>query len=265
MGTLDLLLLSIPWLGIGLFMVLFFREPRPFRLAKLQDDPVFAQEYDLHKRIHAVFADEELVGTFRTMAEEIAADTKSKPVIRRLNLRSALSIAASVLVLVFAGAYYFLNTPLTADKIYTSYLDQPNLSFAGGVERDDQTNEDIADLNQVMQQVNTLYLGKRFPEAISLLNQITIDSLPGFENDIYFRLGILHLFYEEPNQAISYFDLVSDRQEAVSWYKSLAWVKLNRLGEARDLIIPLTEFDHPKRKEAIRMLKQINKLDSATK
>jgi tetratricopeptide (TPR) repeat protein len=232
---------------------------------RLQDDPVFAQEFDLHKNIHTVFADNERVRAFRTMTEEIAAGTNSKPLIRRLNFRSALSIAASVLVLIFAGTYYFLNTPLSADKIYASYLDQPNLAFISGVERDDQTNEDLAELDRVLQQVNTFYLEKRFPEAIILLDQVTIDSIPGFDNEIHFRLGILHLFNEDPTTAIPFLDLTTDRQEAIRWYKSLALIKLNRLDEARDLLIPLTEFDNPKKKEAEKILKKISKLDSGHK
>ena len=65
------------------------------------------------------------------LREEAAVKPATKVI--RFNLRRALSMAASVTILIIAGVFYFSNRSISPENLYARYMEQPNLTFDGGV------------------------------------------------------------------------------------------------------------------------------------
>jgi hypothetical protein len=224
---------------------------------RLKKDPDFAIEFQLHKQLHAEFGASKL-NDFRMLLREEAngAGKAHGGIVRKLNIRQVLSIAASGAILVLAGVYYLTNRSFSPQSLYAQYVDQPALSFDSGRQRgEEQTNLDL--LRTTLDKAEDLYENDNYAAAIELLETMEKPVYRGFENDIYLRLAIYNLLNDDAQNAIRYFDQISELSESVRWYKSLAFLKLGDTAAVSELLSPLASYDNPKQKEAQRILKKI--------
>lgn len=224
---------------------------------RLKRDPDFAVEFQLHKQLHTEFGASKL-NDFRTLlGEEASSARKARGgIVRKMNIRQVLSIAASGAILLVVGMFYLTNRPLSSDGLYAQYVDQPTLSFDPGLQRgEEQVNLD--GLRSTMDEVENHYQNEHYQAAIDLLESLEKPRYQGFENEIYFRLAICYLLNGEAQNAVGYFNRISELSESVRWYKSMALLKLGETDAVSELLRPLASYDNPKQKEAQRILKKI--------
>ena len=85
---------------------------------RLQTEPDLAEEVELHRKIHGEIGDAQkrmLKSKLDTLREEFTQkeenETKVVPINRGINLKMFISVAAGILVLVFAIWFFFFKTP----------------------------------------------------------------------------------------------------------------------------------------------------------
>ncbi|NND32481.1 MAG: hypothetical protein HKN76_07815 [Saprospiraceae bacterium] len=222
---------------------------------RLKSDPDFAVEFQLHKQLHTELGPSDL-NDFRNLLKEESGAKKST-VVRRINMRQVLSIAASGAILVAVGLFYLTSRSTSPQVLFNQYVDQPSLSFNPGTERGtDQQNLDV--FIAAMEQAEALYQSGDYSGAIGVLESVDTEAYAEHQDAIEFRLGMNYLLAGDSENAISYFDEMSELTESVRWYKSLALLQLGDIEQVIELLSPLASYENPKQQAARQIIKKMN-------
>jgi tetratricopeptide (TPR) repeat protein len=144
------------------------------------------------------------------------------------------------------GVLLFLNlsTPI-GEKLYKVYY-KP---FPVEKLKPLMTNPTIKDGREA-------YLAKNYEEAITRFEYLEVQ---GESDQVKFFLGLSYLGNDRPEKAIPVFSMISSSSSLygnTSWYTALAYLKLNKLNEARSHLQKATSTPGLFRREAAEILKQ---------
>ena len=168
---------------------------------------------------------------------------------RTMNLRAyALAAAAALALLVAVFLSYQQFSPQSPAELYAANVEPFPLSF--------QRGNSAASLQQLSQ----VYYQEKYPEAISLAQQLLADTAVQNKNKLSMCLGMSLLFDNQPAKAIDAFqqvETVSSFIENAQWYTALAHLKMENTDAATPLLTQIANSTHYKRKEAKAILEEL--------
>lgn len=139
------------------------------------------------------------------------------------------TIAASILILIGISLWTIFNSNTSAEKIFANnFRPDPGLPTTMGKTRDYEFYSGMVSYKQ-----------KKYTEAISLWKPLHIAN-PKNDTFTYF-LGVAHLADGNTRQAAEYLQLSKDREESAfkeetSYYLALAYLKQNKVKEAKEVL-----------------------------
>ena len=198
---------------------------------QLSNNPELAsqlkQDTDILSGIQS-YGNQQLKQKLKTIHKEVILNVKPEAKIRRMGF-SRLVVAASIVILIAAGMWFFLNPAQTVDIYAANYEPYSNISLVNRGE----VSPTIAD-------AETYYQQGQYAQALPILeNELT---KPDIENADQIRLaaGICEMELGNFQNAISYFQPIIEVDnplivDQAIWYSALANVKLGNVEAARSL------------------------------
>ena len=161
-----------------------------------------------------------------------------------------LSVAASILILIIGGFWYFNRSiPISSEELFTQYFEMPSApSVRNG-------NLDSLQLWAVSL---SNYRSGNYENAIESLRELMTDSSFIQIESAKLLLGASHLSIGDNERAIEVFRSInpnSSLKQDADWYSSLALLKSGKIEEAKKLFTDLTnQAKFFKKKEAQEIL-----------
>jgi len=164
-----------------------------------------------------------------------------------------LKVAASVLFFALVGLLVFRNLPESspaqlADSYLTEHYAAPSVTMGDNVD-------------ELWQKAISAYKSDDFVKSSVLLEDIVIQKQAKEEHFYYLGLSYLYQNPSKANKALANLDKVKGKYygEAATWYKSLALIKLDKIGEAKKLLQGLVKSSDAQRKSnAQELLNSLN-------
>ncbi|MCB0707121.1 MAG: tetratricopeptide repeat protein [Saprospiraceae bacterium] len=225
----------------------------------LNEDPSLAKEIAFHTRMNTVLGGEK-IHQFRSVLQQVnkewtASEAKAVPRVRRINTRSILGIAATIVFLLAALWFLFPTEKPSNDALFASNFEPYTMVL-------NQRSELAADpIEQAINQAVLNYNQQEFEKAATGFQQLReVDPA----NVTYsFYTAISQLANGESAAAITLLEqlLVSDDHllvEQSRWYLALAYLKENESQKARSTLqeIESGAFRYEEAKLLLRDLRQ---------
>ncbi len=179
-------------------------------------------DYEVAQSAVDVLAYDELRSKLRKMAPPLQSSTRAASSWRAA-LSYRLAIAATVLLLLVAGAYLWWPTTSTPASLATSFYEAPNFSLV----RSEQTNDDqLTALTTAWQQADYTYITQTLGNS---------DSLKATETQL-----LAHAYYQQQewDKAIVSFTTLVDQQDEryaplARWHRALSYLQQGQTAKAR--------------------------------
>lgn len=182
---------------------------------------------------------QQLKERLKAIHKEVIVDAPQKAKIRRLGI-TQIAVAASVILLLAAGLWFFLSPQASTDIYATYYQPHSNISLTT---RGDENS--LAD-------AETFYLNKQYAAALPIFEKTLVQ--PNIPNADQIRLaaGICEMELGNFGNAIEYFELIIQNEAPLQidhaiWYSALSFVKLGDKARAITMLGVLAkdaERDH---------------------
>lgn len=166
--------------------------------AKMESEPDFAREVEAHKEANETV---EMYTKIRLKEKVKTLHHKAK-VKPGVGQRRIYSIAASISILILAGALWFANANFSNQALVADHFQLPAFT---------QRDIDNDNLDELSKKVADAYAAKDYIQAISLLSSIPESPL---YNEAQYHLGNLYLETNQPAKAIAPLETLIDRNDA---------------------------------------------------
>lgn len=237
---------------------------------KLKNDPEFKEEVDLFivlradhnlkqkERFKALLSQEDFKKESTAIVEKNDKKKGAKVVsidTPKTNSRTWLLRAASLFLLGLVGAILYFNLPSkTTSTIALSkeYLQTP---YDGPIITRGETA-----IQQDWENAVEAYDNQNFEQALVHLQQILKTGKAEDQHYFYAALSALYQKNKEPQKAVNWLNKIKGGLygEAVDWYKSLAYIQLEKYEEAKKLLEPIAKSGSKERQQkAIKLLNSI--------
>jgi tetratricopeptide (TPR) repeat protein len=167
----------------------------------------------------------------------------------RLFSFSKWSVAAGLLLLVFAGSYLFVNGSLSSEEIFQQYFHvYPNMETERGLIN--TNNNKNPESNNPEKNAFTFYDAQNFTAAIKVFKVlIKVDEKPMY----YFFLGNAYLANNQSKEAIEIFqaqkNISSEYQIRINWYLALGYLEQGDTDSAKSILQTITTSEAPSYRE----------------
>ncbi|MEZ4828407.1 MAG: hypothetical protein R3C61_19265 [Bacteroidia bacterium] len=238
--------------------------------ARCKTDQAFANEVILHtlarEEIHAASM-EKLKADLQSRFQE---SKKARIIdIRRTRIQWIVSAAAAIALFVLAIKYIpgMFAPAYSPDALYAMNFSIPELhdDSVRGPNKGGDTAGSVS--NAIWAQAIQAVSQGKAGEAVELYTQLMQDSalMQRAPSALNYQMGIALMLSDRHEEAIPYFDQVKsfDQKPMADWYKALAYLKINRLDEARTLLQSLSadqEQPAERRNQAAEILRKIEKI-----
>lgn len=185
-------------------------------------------------------------------ASQTAYDNLSKLQHQRVLMMRRLAIAASFTLLLAAG-FWWLNSGAgknTPEELFAQYFEMPAApSVRNGNEQ----------TNTKWQRAVDFYAKQEFQSAIPLFQELLLDGSFDQKESVKLLLAASLISENQPTEALEIIDEIntdSSFKEDAEWYRALAFMKDNKIEEAKKALENIANKKHHfKKSEATLMLK----------
>jgi tetratricopeptide (TPR) repeat protein len=228
-------------------------EARQFE-ARIQEDPVFAEEVAYYLSTLVAFKEEQVAEkkrNFREIYRQVAIEPPLAPIRPMTRRRWIPALAAAILIGVIALGWILFLSPPAAPKLADQYIRQ-NL---------DQLSVKMGAADG-MQTGLTLYNDGKFPEALDQFKRMLVaDSTNSMAT---LDAGIASLRMEHYDQALDFFTKLQNRTDPhinpSLFYEALTLMKRNRSGDAthaKQILQQIVQDGLDKKEDAAQLLGKI--------
>ncbi|MDH3244561.1 MAG: hypothetical protein OEM26_08095 [Saprospiraceae bacterium] len=150
------------------------------------------------------------------------------------NIRSLLSVAAVIVLLVAAGIFLFLPRSTDPDILFTQYYSP----------YEDMLTSRASEIDEVLQEGMFAYNSADYATAVKHFNNHLSTDSPRAASWLY--RGISYLELDDIDRAIESFENILDHPllgQQAQWYQALALLKANRLEEGKSLLLEIGNLD----------------------
>lgn len=239
---------------------LLSREEKEAFERELETDNALMQEVDLHREVVSSLRNNDQ-RRFREKLErfnrEIPVEApEGKKSTKFFSLKILISIAASLLLLIALTTWVLQSGPSAREQV-TAYLDNydpadilPPAYIApdrnGNRDLDGERSQDAtpSPLNREdpLYEARQFFSQKQYPEALAVMETIDPGSLAD-RDAFFYELGMLNLLNDQPGSAIEAFEKMERPalQNAKYWHLALAYLKLDRIEDAKKLLQQLDQ------------------------
>jgi tetratricopeptide (TPR) repeat protein len=211
---------------------------------EMRNNPSFAEAVEKHRNAHSLvqhYAIGQLKNKVkRIQTENVKAKATTIPWMR---------IAASLLIVVIAGGYFFIRNEYRADQLFEdSFTAYPNqFSVMGSAE------------NNFFTEGLQHYDSHEYEEAIASFSKIPSENEFAVPSRLY--LGISYLALNQPAPSISTFEKLIEKgttySDAARWYLALAYLKNGDELKARNLLDDIVRIKGFQSQQAERLLQKL--------
>ncbi len=160
-----------------------------------------------------------------------AFQQKSKGISKAKSRRSTFktwSISVAIAVLIVLVGYFLLRTlsVLPGEKLYFAYYEPKQVP-------DSLINSE----NPIISEAISNFRNKEYEQAETLFEKLKVEDESDFAQ---FYLGLCQLELDRPEKAIPTLSLVSQKSDyffEATWYGAMSFLKLNKLEEAKRLLL----------------------------
>lgn len=226
--------------------------------SQLKKDTKLQQEVKLHQDLALAMSESDVIELEEMLSEIVAQKESQTPKNAKvISLGQRLAIAASFLVMLFAG-YFLVNVDGTNhDSLYTAYVEQPlKISISEANRSTEKANASIEKLNQ---DLNTLYANKDYQSALARLDEFQASTLIERSAENYYA-GIFHMQAGAFAEARSQFQKVKYEKyiEDAQWNATLCLLKIEgQEDQLQTELKQLIQSDHYKKDKAKEILDQL--------
>lgn len=254
------------------------KEISAFQL-QLAENPEFAQEVQIHEEIARASAEADAFA-FETLVKEVGEERKAKAGQNqgktiRMNSNYLWGIAAGLALLLvgyFIWNQFSGSSRIAPQDLYAQYAQleeqQQLLGYQGRLDRgspisgkDSLQSAHIQQIRDILRTVDALYQSRAYVQAEFILDSLLQFGDPSYfsQSDVRYNLGITNMHLEEWEEAIVYFStVIGDPKAKADWYSAMAYLRLNKLEEARLLLQSIAQDGlHPKQDAARLVLEHL--------
>ena len=177
---------------------------------------------------------------FKELDQSADAQEETK-VVKMFPMKPILSIAASLLILAFAGLWYFNDSPSNEELYQIHYA----------IAKDEISSDISAELSEIgfsegndeslleLQNSMALFNKNEYSAFIaSTENLIHLDDLSHYKDQILFYQGLAHMELGQFEKALEHFNYI-EGTDRTSWYKALCYLKI----EDKEQVLKIIEED----------------------
>lgn len=235
---------------------------------QMAQDENLSQEVDLHREVTASLADRDRLqfrGKLREFNRANPIEIQAKKNNSVISLKILVGIAASVLILVALGTWFYQPGPSAREQL-TAYLENYDPvsilpSQYLGSNRNVEVPPSIAweqnEAERALHHARQSFSRLQYPDALSLMKTVTPDSLTD-KDAFFYELGVLYLLEDQPRPAIAALEKIDDPalQNPKYWHLALAYLQIDRIEESRNLLQQLDRVStaDPWQKKARQLL-----------
>ena len=184
--------------------------------------------------------------------EEAVEDQEPGKVVPIGNRRYWWMAAAGVIIVVVSSIFIFNQGP-TPEEVYFAYFETYDNVMSATTRGESTAVTSFEEAMKVYDQGN-------YSLAIKMFNE-----LPGVEKDsgVYLYLGNSYLVEEQPEKAIEAFEKALENpgnfENQLQWYLALGYLRAGHTEKAIEVFTIIKNSDYSKNKEAMEILKKLNK------
>ena len=211
---------------------------------QLIEDPLLKEEVQQYK---TVIGGIRSVERLKMLNEIKVADAEMPRALKTVSLfdfsnsrkESFYWIAASIIMVLCIGGYWFINQEKKSDELFTQYF-----------------TPDKSKLKRLSPEASDNYQKGNYAAAIKALNNLQSSFDDTTEATNLFYKGNSYLALKEPDKAIECFKKVIESPNGVykkesEWYLALSYVKAKKFNKARPILKRISENnDHPYQQDA---------------
>ena len=176
---------------------------------------------------------------------------------KRISLRPVLAIAASVLVLVALGWYFFGPSDSAAQQMALGYLENPHQLVGGSVRGGEAT------IAQDKAKATEAYNNQQYGTALQFLE--SIEDQGAGDTDTYFLKGLCLMYQETPDYAAALQGFETVRRldgnsytDEINWYAGLCYIMTDQLDTAKSSLEKVAKSASSRKyKDAEMLLKKL--------
>jgi len=210
----------------------------------METDAEFAKEVTFQKNLKTVIEKEERAAV-KTQLKDFEAEENPT-----FNYKKWLA-AASIIVLLGISSFWYFNKSIDAEKLYTEHF-EPYQNVVHPIVR----GETKTDLKT---EAFTAYETKKYKEALDLFDTLLKEN--DDETIAFYKANIL-LKLNKTDEAVTIFKTNLKTPDSLdaknNWYLALAYLKLNKIENAKVILAELDTSSSFKNKRVKQLLKQLD-------
>jgi tetratricopeptide (TPR) repeat protein len=230
---------------------------------EMKSDPKLAEEVAMQQEVFEAVKDKE-ARAFRKTLEDIR-DKRARNIsaVRKksISLGRILAIAASILVIAVAGIWLWNTGQTSAVSPYqlsVNNFEKPaRITSSYSTARGNQPNTEELD---IWTEVEDLYQADQLLGAYEKLASVSTEFYNDYADEINYKMAVIALALDKSELVLEHLEkIVDSHSDSKIWLKALALLRLDgQLPQAKTILEEIANSNHPKKEQAIQMLKRIN-------